>query len=112
MTMTILMCHDQVKFGWIAVKILSPGMVQWEQLFLFDLIKCYLNLFKFGPLRNGPGGATALMGASRRGHSRIVELLLQVDSFSILIVNTDVFGENHIDCREIKMCLKSIYGCL
>ena len=27
--------------------------------------------------RNGPGGATALMGASRRGHSRIVELLLQ-----------------------------------
>ena len=27
--------------------------------------------------RNAPGGATALMGASRRGHSRVVELLLQ-----------------------------------
>ena len=42
------------------------------------------NLFKFLSFwyfRNGPGGATALMGASRRGHSRIVELLLQVDTF-------------------------------
>ena len=28
-------------------------------------------------MKNSPGGATALMGASRRGHSRIVELLLQ-----------------------------------
>lgn len=27
--------------------------------------------------RNSPGGATALMGAARRGHSRIVELLLR-----------------------------------
>ena len=33
----------------------------------------------FANSRNGPGGATALMGASRRGHSRIVELLLQVE---------------------------------
>jgi len=28
--------------------------------------------------RNAPRGATPLMAASRRGHSRIVELLLQV----------------------------------
>ena len=36
--------------------------------------------------RNAPGNATALMGASRRGHSRIVELLLQVTW-----VQTDLF---------------------
>lgn len=31
--------------------------------------------------RNAPRGATPLMAASRRGHSRIVELLLQVQGY-------------------------------
>ena len=45
----------------------------------------------FANFRNGPGGATALMGASRRGHSRIVELLLQVEWEYDMII--DQFGD-------------------
>ena len=51
--------------------------------------------------RNGPGGATALMGASRRGHSRIVELLLQVftnnQSNALHAMIGDIFAGNHVD---------------
>lgn len=45
--------------------------------------------------RNAPGGATALMGASRHGHSRVVELLLQHTDTDPEVVDRDGHSALH-----------------
>ena len=55
----------------------TPLYIAAEEGHVF-IVKCLLAHRNIDVnIKNSPGGATALMGASRRGHSRIVELLLQ-----------------------------------
>lgn len=54
----------------------TPLYIAAEEGHVF-IVKCLLAHRNIDVnIKNSPGGATALMGASRRGHSRIVELLL------------------------------------
>ena len=53
------------------------------QLFFFTALNHDIFTTSIFFSRNAPRGATALMAASRRGHSRVVELLLQVEGITL-----------------------------
>ena len=59
--------------------------------------------------RNAPGGATPLMIASRRGHSRVVELLLQHPDCDAELVDRD--GQSairHARTDSVKLRIHSL----
>ena len=70
--------------------------------FYYIIIKCDI-------LRNAPGGATPLMIASRRGHSRVVELLLQHPDCDAELVDKD--GQSairHARTDSVKLRIHSL----
>ena len=62
-----------------SVCVLTVLKCTFMQLFFFTALNHDIFTTSIFFSRNAPRGATALMAASRRGHSRVVELLLQVE---------------------------------